>query len=177
MALATSLLLFCGPPPEPPVDPSVRSSESLSPSGARVDALTDAEVYEGYEAGSPSAPEAVDASDLGDATARPCRGGLCPEQIRRVVIAHRGALQACYEIYSRKGPSLQGGVTIVWSIDASGVVTSASVAGSTIQNESVESCVLRQVLSWHFPSSHGKSEVKFPFSFGTHHPGDSRGGP
>jgi hypothetical protein len=93
-------------------------------------------------------------------------GGLNPEQIRRVVIAHRGALQACYEIEAQKDPTLKGGVTVAWTIDASGGVTSAGLAGSTIHNPRVEGCVLRQVRTWHFPSSDGNSQATFPFSFG-----------
>jgi hypothetical protein len=94
------------------------------------------------------------------------RGGLNPEQIRRVVIAHRGALQACYEIEAQKDPTLRGGVTVGWTIDPAGAVTSANVAGSSIHNARVEGCVLRQVRAWHFPSSDGVSQATFPFSFG-----------
>jgi hypothetical protein len=93
-------------------------------------------------------------------------GSLNPEQIRRVVLAHRGALQACYEIEAQKDPTLKGGVTISWTIDPSGAVTSANVAGSTIHNPRVEGCVLRQVRTWHFPSSDGNSQPVYPFSFG-----------
>ncbi|HXX68156.1 MAG TPA: AgmX/PglI C-terminal domain-containing protein [Polyangiaceae bacterium] len=93
-------------------------------------------------------------------------GGLSPEQIRRVVLAHRGALQACYEIEAQKDPSLRGGVTASWTIDPAGAVTSAGLAGSTIHNARVEGCVLRQVRTWHFPSSDGASQATFPFSFG-----------
>ena len=94
------------------------------------------------------------------------KGGLSAEQIRRVVFAHKGALQACYEIEAQKDPTLRGGVTVGWTIDASGGVTSASLAGSTIHNARVEGCVLRQVRAWHFPSSDGNSHTTFPFSFG-----------
>ena len=94
------------------------------------------------------------------------KGGLSAEQIRRVVFAHKGALQACYEIEAQKDPTLKGGVTVGWTIDASGAVTSANLAGSTIHNPRVEGCVLRQVRAWHFPSSDGNSQTTFPFSFG-----------
>jgi len=93
-------------------------------------------------------------------------GGLNPEQIRRVVIAHRGALQACYEIEAEKDPTLKGGVTVSWTIDPGGSVTSANLAGTTIHNARVEGCVLRQIRTWHFPSSDGVSQATFPFSFG-----------
>jgi hypothetical protein len=94
-------------------------------------------------------------------------GGLNPEQIRRVVVAHRGALQACYEIEAQKDPTLRGGVTLTWTIDPGGAVTSASLAGSTIHNPRVEGCVLRQLRAWHFPSSDAPTQVaSFPFTFG-----------
>jgi hypothetical protein len=96
----------------------------------------------------------------------PVHGGLSAEQIRRVVVAHRGALQACYEIEAQKDPTLKGGVSVAWTIDASGAVTSAGLAGSSIHNARVEGCVLRQVKNWHFPSSDGNSQATFPFSFG-----------
>jgi hypothetical protein len=93
-------------------------------------------------------------------------GGLNAEQIRRVVLAHKGALQACYEIEAQKDPTLRGGVTVAWTIDPSGGVTSASLAGTTIHNARVEGCVLRQVRAWHFPASDGTSQPTYPFSFG-----------
>lgn len=93
-------------------------------------------------------------------------GGLNPDQIHRVVLAHRGALQACYEIEAQKDPSLKGGVTVSWTIDPSGSVTNANVSGSTIHNARVEGCVLRQVRTWHFPSSDAPSLPTYPFSFG-----------
>ena len=81
-------------------------------------------------------------------------------------LAHRGALQACYEIEAQKDPTLRGGVTATWTIDASGAVTSANMASSTIHNARVEGCVLRQVRAWRFPSSDGSSQPTFPFTFG-----------
>jgi hypothetical protein len=93
-------------------------------------------------------------------------GGLSAEQIRRVVMAHRGALQACYEMEAQKDPTLRGGVTSAWTIDPGGTVTSASLAGTTIHNARVEGCVLRQIRTWHFPASDGVSQATYPFSFG-----------
>jgi len=99
----------------------------------------------------------------------PSHGGLGAEQIRRVVVAHRAALQACFEIEAQKDPTLKGGVTVSWTIDAAGAVAMANVGATTIHNARVEGCVLRQVRSWHFPSSDGSSQATFPFSFGIGH--------
>ncbi len=95
------------------------------------------------------------------------KGGLSAEQIRRVVVAHTGALRACYESEAQKNPGLKGGVTVQWSIDAGGSVGGASVAGSTLGNPRVEGCVVRQVKSWHFPAADAPTTVAgYPFKFG-----------
>jgi hypothetical protein len=103
---------------------------------------------------------------IGGTQGEPMHAGLSAEQIRRVVFAHKGALQACYEMEAQKDPTLKGGVSVAWTIDASGSVISAGLAGSSIHNPRVEGCVLRQVKNWHFPSSDGVSQATFPFSFG-----------
>jgi hypothetical protein len=97
------------------------------------------------------------------------RGGLSPDQVNRVVLAHRGALQACFEIEAQKDPTLRGGVVVSWTIDASGAVTSATRASSTLNNARVEGCVLRQIKAWHFPASDGSTLANYPFSFGIGH--------
>ena len=95
------------------------------------------------------------------------RGGLSAEQIRRVVMAHVGALRACYESEAQRNPNLRGGVTVQWSIDPSGTVTSAGVAGTTLGNPRVEGCVVRQVKAWHFAASDSPSTIEgWPFKFG-----------
>jgi hypothetical protein len=95
------------------------------------------------------------------------KGGLSPEQVHRVVMAHIGAVRACYETEAQRNPGLKGGVTIAWQIDPAGGVTTASVAGTTISNPRVEGCVLRQVQRWRFPASESPTTVTgVPFKFG-----------
>ena len=95
------------------------------------------------------------------------KGGLSQEQVRRVVMAHLGAVRACYESEAQRNPSLKGGVTVMWTIDPSGGVSSASLAGTTLGNPRVEGCVVRQVKGWHFPTSETPTIVGgFPFKFG-----------
>lgn len=93
--------------------------------------------------------------------------GLTEEQVRRVVVAHIGAVRACYDSELSRNPNLRGGVTMTWAIEPGGTVTSASVSGSSIQNQRVEGCVQRQVKTWKFPVSDGVTNVSaFPFRFG-----------
>ena len=99
--------------------------------------------------------------------APPPTGGLTAEQIRRVVVAHQGALRACYEGEVQRNPSLKGGVTMAWNIEPGGTVTSASVGASSLNNARVEGCVQRQVKTWKFPAASTPTKVDaFPFKFG-----------
>jgi hypothetical protein len=94
-------------------------------------------------------------------------GGLSAEQVRRVVMSRVGALRACYEREAQKNPNLQGGVTVAWSIEPSGSVSGASIAGSTLGNGLVEGCVVRQVRAWKFPPADKPTTVGgYPFKFG-----------
>ena len=93
-------------------------------------------------------------------------GGLSPEQIRRVVMAHLGALRACYESEAERNPNLKGGVTVQWQIAPEGTVSGASLGGSSLGSPRVEGCVVRQVKGWRFPSSVAASSVSWPFKFG-----------
>lgn len=94
------------------------------------------------------------------------RGGLSPDQVLRVVMAHRGAVRACYESEAQRNPSLKGGIVLSWQISPDGSVTSPAVASSTLNNARVEGCVVRQLRGWHFPASETPTLVPtFPFSF------------
>ena len=105
---------------------------------------------------------------VGTASGTPtARGGLSAEQIRRVVMAHSGALRACYDSELARNPNLRGGVTMTWNIEPGGTVTSAAVGSSTIGNQRVEGCVQRQVKTWKFPTSDSPTNVAaYPFKFG-----------
>ena len=94
------------------------------------------------------------------------RGGLSPEQVRRVVMAHEGAMRACYESEAQRNPSLQGGIILSWQIQPDGAVAAPALASSTLNNPRVEGCVLRQLRGWHFPASDSPTIVpSFPFKF------------
>jgi hypothetical protein len=94
------------------------------------------------------------------------RGGLSPDQVRRVVLAHQGALRACYESEAQRNPSLKGGIVLSWQIAPDGSVASPALVSTTLNNARVEGCVLRQLRGWHFPASETQTIVPaFPFGF------------
>ncbi len=94
------------------------------------------------------------------------QGGLGADQVRRVVSAHVGALRACYEKELQRNPNLIGRVTLKWGVEPEGKVSAASIASSTMANPAVESCLVRQVRSWHFPPAQSPTVVNaYPFLF------------
>jgi hypothetical protein len=169
------MLLFCGGLGEPPMqapEPPIRGSEvpvatQRPPNPPSPAPNLNADSEESRDAGAtPSESTLADASHAGRSDAGDAGHGLGPEPIRRVVLAHRGALQACFELESRKDPGLGGSITVDWVIDANGSVSDARMAESTMHNQRVEGCVVNEVRSWRFPPSDGRSTVSYPFSFG-----------
>jgi hypothetical protein len=107
------------------------------------------EVSVGVETGSPEA-----------------EGGLSKEQINRVVRAHAAAVKYCYEKELQRHPNLTGRVDLAWVIRPNGMVDRAHVAKSTMEDQEVEGCMVRQVKNWQFPKSDAETIVgSYPFLF------------
>ena len=64
-------------------------------------------------------------------------------------------------------PGLQGKVGVKFVIGAQGMVQTAQVAESSLNNKNVESCILTRVKSWSFPKPKGGGIVivTYPFIF------------
>lgn len=94
-------------------------------------------------------------------------GYLSAEQINRVVRANQTAVRYCYEVEVQRQPNLRGRVSIAWRINRQGTVASARVASSSLNNDRVEGCIVRQVRRWRFPEPDGgEVSVEYPFIFG-----------
>jgi len=94
-------------------------------------------------------------------------GYLSPEQVERVVRANQAALRYCYESELQRQRGLKGKLVVQWRVDRAGLVPSARVTSSTLNNASVEGCVVRQVKKWRFPKPDGgEVSVQYPFLFG-----------
>ncbi len=94
-------------------------------------------------------------------------GYLSAEQIERVVRANQAALRYCYETEVQRQRALKGKIMIQWRVDRGGAVPTARVTSSTLNNSSVEGCIVRQVRKWRFPKPDGgEVTVIYPFLFG-----------
>lgn len=87
---------------------------------------------------------------------------MTADAIRRTIGGYMGRIKFCFA----KNPEASGVVKIRFVISPSGQVTSANVAGSTLANPEIESCLVRRVMVMHFPAFEGSPKtVTFPFRF------------
>ncbi|MEM6290562.1 MAG: AgmX/PglI C-terminal domain-containing protein [Myxococcota bacterium] len=94
-------------------------------------------------------------------------GSLDKQIIRRIVRAHVNEVRYCYEKGLVGDPSLEGTVTIDFTISGNGKVTASSVASDSVGDGTVGTCVSKKIKRWRFPKPLGGGvvKVKYPFTF------------
>lgn len=93
-------------------------------------------------------------------------GGLTAEEINRVVKARAGIFRACYQTELNRSPGIGGKLVVAFQIGGDGIVKSAKVSGgSTMRNDTVESCVKSNIMRLKFPAKGGLANVNYPFLF------------
>jgi TonB family protein len=94
-------------------------------------------------------------------------GGIDREAILRVIRNNLAQLRNCYETELNRNPNLYGEVKVNWEVGAAGRVTSARVSGSSMNNKTVENCIITRFKAWRFPEPplNQSYEVNFPFVF------------
>jgi TonB family protein len=94
-------------------------------------------------------------------------GTLDKEIIRRIVRRHLNEVKFCYQDALTKRPSLEGRLVTQFTIAPTGRVLAAVVQTSSLQNASVESCVVSAIKRWEFPAPDhgGMAMVSYPFTF------------
>ena len=72
----------------------------------------------------------------------------------------------CYERELSKNRKLAGTVTVHFTIQSDGRVKPGSTVTSTMNNASVENCLLTSLANLKFPPTHGDEvRVNYPFNF------------
>ena len=87
--------------------------------------------------------------------------------IDRVIKNHIQEIRYCYERQLSRDPTLAGKVTINWVIGTEGMVSSASVRATSLDNSMVESCLTERIIRMRFPKPRGSGivRVSYPFVF------------
>ncbi len=91
--------------------------------------------------------------------------GLTPQQISRVVMSRYGAFRACYESAAARNPTLQGSVSVSWSITPGGSVAGVGIGGNSLGNARVAGCIKRQISRLKFPAADKSTNANWPFVF------------
>jgi hypothetical protein len=92
---------------------------------------------------------------------------LDKELIRRVIHANAAAYRYCYESRLNSNPKLGGKVSVRFGINPAGLVPTATVAQSTVNDAQLDACVVGRTRLLQFPSrkSDGLVVVTYPFVF------------
>jgi TonB family protein len=92
------------------------------------------------------------------------------EQIMAVVHSHSSAIQACYQRGLKRDPDLRGKIVVRFTINYLGKVTKVNVVNSTLNNPSVERCVVSRIRRWDdfgvIDKSKGDATIRQVYTFG-----------
>jgi TonB family protein len=96
-------------------------------------------------------------------------GELSKDEIQRVINAHVGEIQYCYEKQLRGNAGLAGRVVLEWTVTSSGSVSVVKVATSSLSSAEATNCMMDRVKKWTFPKPRGSGNVTvvYPFVFNT----------
>lgn len=95
--------------------------------------------------------------------------GLTADEIGKVIHSHLSEVRYCYESSMVRNASIEGKLTIDFTIRSSGGVKTAKVKGSTLTDPNLDKCILSHLVTWKFPKPKGGVEVgvSYPFIFKT----------
>lgn len=89
------------------------------------------------------------------------------KKIRKTVGENSTGIKYCYDRELKSDASLRGKVVVEFTINTSGKVTKFKLIEeeTTLNNDTISSCILRKVKTWSFPSLDKEVTVRFPFVF------------
>ncbi|MFQ5650756.1 MAG: TonB family protein [bacterium] len=90
--------------------------------------------------------------------------------VQAVILHHNKTIQYCYERELKRNPNLRGKITVRFTITSGGRVKNVELVSSTINNRSVERCVLNRIRRWNdfgeIEASYGNTTVRQTYAFG-----------
>ena len=92
-------------------------------------------------------------------------GGLSQAVIKATIARYSSQVRACYEAGLQKWSGLAGMVATKFEIGPNGRLSYLKIARSTLDNEQVENCIVRNMKRWQFPHPEGGVTVKVSYPF------------
>jgi len=91
---------------------------------------------------------------------------LTAEQIQRGLGARSLGVRACYEVAAEENPQLSGGdITVSFTVEPTGKMVNPKVEATTVADQAVEACVLRQLRKTSFPAARESTSARHTFAF------------
>jgi outer membrane biosynthesis protein TonB len=92
-------------------------------------------------------------------------GDLSPQEVAKVVSRRIGAIKGCYERALRRNPTLEGKITVRFTISGSGKVSTARTTLNELSAD-VGNCIVSAFKRFRFPQPDGGAlTVEYPFLF------------
>lgn len=91
--------------------------------------------------------------------------GLDKDQIAAVIQKNLGQVRFCYEQGLQIESSLNGRVSVDFTVSPQGKVSRAVVQNTTLNAKAVEECIMMRLKTWTFPLPRGGAEVKVTYPF------------
>ena len=107
------------------------------------------------------APTPSSSASTGPAVCDDC---IAKGDIDRVVRQRIDQIRSCYQEARRHYPKLAGDVTMRFEISTSGVLGSASIKKSTLNNQGAEACIREQFLKIVFPRPPGNKSLQMTYT-------------
>ena len=90
---------------------------------------------------------------------------LDAQSVEKIIRKNSAILRYCYERELQKKPDLRGKIVVKFSIEQDGKVRSAKVESSTLQDATVEACIVDRFKKMKFPASDEEAVVRYPIMF------------
>jgi outer membrane biosynthesis protein TonB len=92
--------------------------------------------------------------------------GISKAAVGKVIHEHLDEINFCYEKALAFDPNIAGQAAFEWTILPNGSVGSVGIASSSIQSDSVHTCIQAAIRTWNFPNPNKASvDVSYPFVF------------
>ncbi|MBQ8037665.1 MAG: TonB family protein [Proteobacteria bacterium] len=97
-------------------------------------------------------------------------GGIDKRIIQKVTRQHSGELRTCYSEELETKPTLTGSLTLQWTINTSGSVSTVEIKERDMSYKNIrnfENCLVTTIRHWRFPAPKGGHPVKvtYPIEF------------
>ena len=94
------------------------------------------------------------------------KGKLNRNTVDMVIKKSMNVFRSCYQRQLKKNPDLSGDIGVKFGIGEDGKVTGAKIDSSTMNNTSVEKCIVKHIYGLQFdPPAGGSTVLVYPFSF------------